>query len=90
LVTPLSCTPRELEVLQLIAEGNANKQVAAELGISVKTVEKHRHNIMEELHLYHSASLTRYAITKGIIEGSAQMTTLPGPTAKVEAKGSPR
>lgn len=81
-------SPRELEVLQLVAEGNANKQVAVELGISAKTVEKHRHNIMEKLQLYHTAGLTRYAITKGIIEGSVQITTLPGPTAKAGAKGS--
>jgi DNA-binding NarL/FixJ family response regulator len=81
-------SPRELEVLQLIAEGNANKRVAAELGISAKTVEKHRHNIMEKLQLYHTAGLTRYAITKGIIEGSVQITTLPGLKAKAGAKGS--
>jgi len=83
-------SPRELEVLQLIAEGNANKQVAAELRISAKTVEKHRHNIMEKLQLYHTAGLTRYAITSGLIEGGAPMTTLPGPTAKAEAKVSMR
>jgi DNA-binding NarL/FixJ family response regulator len=82
-------SPRELEVLQLVAEGNANKQVAVELGISAKTVEKHRHNIMEKLQLYHTAGLTRYAITKGIIEGSVQITTLPGLTAKAGTKGSP-
>ena len=61
-------TPRELEVLQLVAEGDASKEVAAELGISLKTVEKHRHNLMQKLHLYHTAGLTRYAIAQGIIE----------------------
>jgi DNA-binding NarL/FixJ family response regulator len=65
---------REAEVLQLIAEGQANKQVAAELGISVKTVEKHRQRLMEKLNIHHTAGLTRYAITAGIIESSVQLT----------------
>jgi len=69
-------SPREREVLQLVAEGDANKQVAAELGISIKTVEKHRHRIMEKLQLHHTAGLTRYAIAEGIIESSVQRTTL--------------
>jgi len=61
-------TSREVEVLQLIAEGKANKQTAAELGISIKTVEKHRQQIMDKLGLHDTASLTRYAIAAGIIE----------------------
>ena len=61
-------TSREVEVLQLIAEGKANKQTAAELGISVKTVEKHRQQIMDKLDIHDTASLTRYAIAAGIIE----------------------
>jgi DNA-binding NarL/FixJ family response regulator len=65
---------REVEVLQLIAEGQANKQVAAELGISVKTVEKHRQSLMEKLKIHDTAGLTRYAIAAGIIESSVQMT----------------
>jgi len=64
-------SPRELEVLQLVAEGDANKEVAAELGISLKTVEKHRHNLMQKLQIHHTAGLTRYAIDQGIIESSA-------------------
>ena len=64
-------SPRELEVLQLVAEGDANKEVAAELGISIKTVEKHRHNLMRKLQIHHTAGLTRYAIVQGIIESSA-------------------
>ena len=83
-------SPRELEVLQLVAEGDANKQIAAALDISIKTVEKHRHNLMEKLHLYHTAGLTRYAIAKGIIESSVQLTTLPGVKAKAAAKVRPR
>jgi len=65
---------RELEVLQLIAEGQANKQVADELDISIKTVEKHRQNLMQKLNLHDVAGLTRYAIGAGIIESSVQLT----------------
>jgi len=67
---------REVEVFQLIAEGQANKQVAAELGISVKTVEKHRQRLMEKLNIHDTAGLTRYAITAGIIESSVQLTII--------------
>jgi len=67
-------TSREAEVLQFIAEGQANKQVAAEVGISVKTVEKHRQRLMEKLNLHDTAGLTRYAIAAGIIENSVQLT----------------
>ncbi len=65
---------REMEVLQLIAEGEANKQVAVELGISIKTVEKHRENLMSKLNIHDTAGLTRYAISAGIIESSVQLT----------------
>jgi DNA-binding NarL/FixJ family response regulator len=65
---------RELEVLQLIAEGKANKQMAAELGISIKTVEKHRQNLMAKLNIHEISGLTRYAIGAGIIESSVQLT----------------
>jgi DNA-binding NarL/FixJ family response regulator len=67
-------TPREREVIQLIAEGKANKQTAAELGISIKTVEKHRENLMAKLGLHTTADLTRYAIGAGIIESSIPLT----------------
>jgi DNA-binding NarL/FixJ family response regulator len=69
-------TSRELEVLQLIAEGEANKQTAAELGISIKTVEKHRQRLMEKLNIHDTAGLTRYAIAAGIIESSVQLTII--------------
>jgi DNA-binding NarL/FixJ family response regulator len=65
---------REMEVLQLIAEGKANKQVAAELAISIKTVEKHREKVMSKLDIHDTAGLTRYAIGAGIIESSVQLT----------------
>jgi DNA-binding NarL/FixJ family response regulator len=63
-------TSRESEVLQLIAEGFSNKQIAAELSISIKTVEKHRQQVMNKLNIHDVAGLTRYAITKGMIERS--------------------
>jgi DNA-binding NarL/FixJ family response regulator len=69
-------TSRETEVLQLIAEGLANKQTASELGISIKTVEKHRQALMDKLQMHDTAGLTRYAIAAGIIENSIQETTL--------------
>ena len=69
-------TSRELEVLQLIAEGKANKQIARGLGISIKTVEKHRQHLMRKLDLHDTAGLTRYAIVAGIIESSVQVTII--------------
>ncbi len=69
-------TSREMEVLQLIAEGKANKETADELNISIKTVEKHRQKVMEKLNIHDTASLTRYAISAGIIESSVQITIL--------------
>jgi len=68
-------TSREMEVLQLVAEGAANKQIAAELGISIKTVEKHRQRLMDKLDIHDTAGLTRHAIATGVIESSAQSTT---------------
>jgi DNA-binding NarL/FixJ family response regulator len=61
-------TPREAEVLQLIAEGFANKQIAGELGLSVKTVEKHRQQVMNKLNIHDTASLVRHAVATGVIE----------------------
>ncbi len=61
-------TSREAEVLQLIAEGKANKQIAAELGVSIKTVESHRQRLMNKLNIHDIAGLTRYAISRGIVE----------------------
>jgi DNA-binding NarL/FixJ family response regulator len=69
-------TSREVEVLQLIAEGNANKQIAAELGVGMKTVEGHREHLMEKLNIHGIAGLTRYAIGAGIIESSVQLTII--------------
>ena len=70
-------TPREAEVLQLIAEGFANKQIAAELGLSVKTVEKHRQQVMNKLNIHQTAGLVRHAAARGIIE--ANLAGVPRP-----------
>ncbi len=69
-------TSREMEVLQLVAEGKANKETADELHISIKTVEKHRQQLMKKLDIHDTATLTRYAIATGIIENSVQVTIL--------------
>jgi len=61
-------TPRELQVLKLIAEANTSKEIAAELVISVKTVERHRQNILEKLGMSDRVELTRYAIRRGLIQ----------------------
>jgi len=65
-------TSREMEVLQLVAEGKANKETAAELGIHTKTVEKHREHLMQKLDVHNTAGLTRYAIGAGVIESGVQ------------------
>ena len=60
-------TPRQREVLQLVAEGKSTKQISASLGISPKTVEFHRNSLMDELGLRSIAELTRFAISQGIV-----------------------
>jgi len=61
-------TAREREVIQLVAEGHSNKQVASKLGISVKTVEAHRTNIIRKLHFRTVSDLVRYAIRHKIVQ----------------------
>lgn len=65
--SPEPLTPREREVLQLIAEGKTTKEVAGVLGISVKTAESHRTRIMQKLNIHDTANLVRYAIRRGIV-----------------------
>jgi RNA polymerase sigma factor (sigma-70 family) len=60
-------TPREREVLQLIAEGHTNRETAALLGVSQKTVETHRTRLMQKLDLHDTAALTRYALRRGLV-----------------------
>jgi DNA-binding NarL/FixJ family response regulator len=61
-------TPRELEVLKLIAEGHTSKEIAAMLVISIKTVDRHRTNMLDKLGMRDRVDLTRYAIRRGLIE----------------------
>src|SRR5829696_4252878 len=61
-------TPRELEVLKLIAEAHTSKEIANALFISVKTVERHRQNILDKLGMSDRVELTRYAIRRGLIQ----------------------
>ena len=61
-------TPRELEVVKLIAEGHTSEEIAETLIISKKTVENHRANILEKLQLRNRVELTRYAIRRGLVE----------------------
>ena len=61
-------TPREREVIQLLAEGKTSKEVAVALKLSVKTAETHRTNLMRKLDLHSVADLTLYAIRNGIVQ----------------------
>jgi len=65
---PDPLTPREREVLQLVAEGKTTKEVAVILGVSVKTAESHRTRIMGKLEIHETASLVRYAIRRGLVQ----------------------
>ena len=66
--TATALTPREREIVQLIAEGRLNKEIAAILDLSIKTVETHRAAAMHKLDLKSSADLVRYAVRNHIIE----------------------
>lgn len=61
-------TPKERQILQMIAEGNTTKDIAGTLNVSIKTVEVHRSNIMRKLNLHNIADLTKYAIREGLIQ----------------------
>jgi DNA-binding NarL/FixJ family response regulator len=69
----LPLSPREAQVLKLIAEGLPNKQIAGVLGISIKTVEKHRQQLIDKLDIHDTAGLTRYAVERGVVP-AAQLT----------------
>ncbi len=60
-------TPREREVMQLIAKGNTNQDIAERLSIGIKTVETHRSNLMRKLNLHNTAEVTAYALREGIV-----------------------
>jgi DNA-binding CsgD family transcriptional regulator len=65
-------TPREREVVKLIAEGNSARKIASSLGLSVKTVEAHRFNLMRKLDIHNKAQLVTYAIQKKIVHVPAE------------------
>ncbi len=66
-------TSHQMEVLQLIAEGKANKQMAAEPGLGMKTVEKHREHLMQKLDIHDTARLSSYIIPASIVEKSGNL-----------------
>ena len=65
---PSPLSPREREVLQLVAEGKTTKEVAVILGVSIKTAESHRTRIMAKLDIHETANLVRYAIRHGLVQ----------------------
>lgn len=65
-------TPREREVVKMIAQGNSAREIAALLGLSVKTVEAHRFNLMRKLDIHNKAQLVTYAIQKKIVTVPAE------------------
>jgi DNA-binding NarL/FixJ family response regulator len=67
-LSPVGVTSREREIIQLVAEGRSNKEAASTLGISVKTIEAHRANIMRKLQLHSVSDLVRYAIRNKIVQ----------------------
>lgn len=69
--TARDLTEREVEVLKLIAEGLSNREIAQVLDISIKTVEKHRQGTMNKLDIHEVAGLTRYALSKGMVQAKA-------------------
>ena len=69
-------SPREIEVLRMTAEGLNNMQIAAAMGISAKTAEKHRYSLMQKLTIHDTAGLTRYAIETGVSDGGVQLTII--------------
>lgn len=71
-------TSREQEVLQLVAEGKLNKQIADVLSLSIKTVEKHRQQLMNKLNIHDIAGLTRYAVAHGVVERAGRVAEAGG------------
>jgi DNA-binding NarL/FixJ family response regulator len=78
---PIELTARERRALELIAQGLRNKEIAVQMGVSIKTVEKHRQNVMNKLNIHDAAGLTRYALTKGVIAATTKCQA--GPSSSV-------
>jgi DNA-binding NarL/FixJ family response regulator len=81
-------TSREQEVLQMVAEGHVNKQIAATLNLSIKTVGKHRQQLMDKLDIHDIAGLTRYAIARGIVESPGPLPGAHGAGEETEVGSS--
>ena len=79
---PTRLTPRELQVLRLIAEGLHNRQIAKRIHRSIKTVEKHRQNLHSKLSTHEVAGLTRYALAIGLMDRSRRATRISGKQVK--------
>ena len=80
-------TSRENEVLQMVAEGHVNKQIAAVLNLSIKTVEKHRQQLMDKLNIHDVAGLTRYAISHGVVESTGRIRGVAESLGNLEPGG---
>jgi DNA-binding NarL/FixJ family response regulator len=81
-VAAQTLTDRQRDVVQLIAEGYSNKQMAALLRISIKTVDHHRQSLMDKLNIHEVATLTRYAVSHGVVEAKSYN---PGPARRSRA-----
>ena len=83
-------TNRQRDVVQLIAEGYSNKQMAALLCISIKTVDKHRQALMDKLNIHEVATLTRYAVSHGVVEAEAYNHPTGEAVARVDGRSASR
>lgn len=87
---PAMLTSRQMEILQLTAEGYANKQIGVVLSLSIKTVEKHRQEMMDRLHIHNVAILTRYAVSIGVEEPSVCPNRATPPVLRTRGGGRKR
>jgi DNA-binding NarL/FixJ family response regulator len=83
-------TDRQRDVVQLIAEGYSNKQMATLLCISIKTVDKHRQSLMDKLNIHEVATLTRYAVSHGVVEAEAYNHPIGDPAARRDGRSGYR
>lgn len=88
--TDQTLTDRQRDVVQLIAEGYSNKQMATLLCISIKTVDKHRQSLMDRLNIHEVASLTRYAVSHGIVEAESYNQPAGEAVARMDGRSACR
>jgi DNA-binding NarL/FixJ family response regulator len=81
-------TDRQRDVVQLIAEGYSNKQMATLLCISIKTVDKHRQSLMDKLNIHEVATLTRYAVSHGVVEAESYNHPVRAAVARVDGRSA--